>query len=421
MTPLELLADYLSTHALREATQKIYLAAVKALLRHFGPLCLTEEIDQRAILAWRKQALETITRRSWNTYATHLRTLWGYALEHKLLPQEMANPFQKTTLIPPRRKKKTVAGPAIQNARLWLIAQAEQEHASGERTTITPAWFWLAVFEVYFHTGIRLNALLCLRLCDVDWERRRLLIRGETEKTHRDQYVPIIPELEPPIRRVQDEARKRHFNTADQLFNVNRFSPHYRRRQNMNIHQVEAMYRKLTRRFGVRMTPHRFRHTLASDLMRHPDRNIHVTKALLNHSNLSTTLDYIEPDYTHMAQIMRERSAAYALLPTSSRVDRSDWKAVSSPTGEGDLPSEQQRQEALRRARGTPDSLQQTRKPQAPRSEQPPGINGLNLNLGLEVIDLKRRAALDGDPLLELLALSRTVRSNSFGRLWAFH
>ncbi|EGH49676.1 hypothetical protein PSYPI_47718, partial [Pseudomonas syringae pv. pisi str. 1704B] len=40
-----------------------------------------------------------------------------------------------------------------------------------------------------------------------------------------------------------------------------------------------------------------FRHTIASEMMRQPERNIHITKNLLNHSNIATTMEYIEPDY----------------------------------------------------------------------------------------------------------------------------
>ncbi|MEX5606381.1 site-specific integrase, partial [Pseudomonas syringae] len=76
----------------------------------------------------------------------------------------------------------------------------------------------------------------------------------------------------------------------------NRFSGHYRRHE-MNSNQVEAMYKKLTAMTGIRMTPHRFRHTIASELMTLPERNIYLTKKLLNHSNIATTMDYIEPDY----------------------------------------------------------------------------------------------------------------------------
>ena len=58
------------------------------------------------------------------------------------------------------------------------------------------------------------------------------------------------------------------------------------------------------------MTPHRFRHTLATDLMKAPERNIHLTKCLLNHSNIQTTMSYIEADYDHMRAVLHARSLA---------------------------------------------------------------------------------------------------------------
>ncbi len=62
------------------------------------------------------------------------------------------------------------------------------------------------------------------------------------------------------------------------------------------------------------MTPHRFRHTIASDLMKQPDRNIHVTKTLLNHTNLATTMEYIEPDYDVMRAVLNERTPIRGLV-----------------------------------------------------------------------------------------------------------
>ncbi len=84
--------------------------------------------------------------------------------------------------------------------------------------------------------------------------------------------------LAPHLSRILGEAEKIGFSPDDQLFNVNRFSRHFHGKE-MNIDQVESMYGKLTHKIGVRMTPHRFRHTLATDLMKQPERNIHLTKA----------------------------------------------------------------------------------------------------------------------------------------------
>lgn len=322
MTPLELAQEYIFAHDLRAASAKIYLAATKALIKHFGAVD-AEAIDHRSILAWRRKVLENgLSKRSWNTYSNHLRTIWGYGLEQGILTHTLINPFKKTTVIPPKRPSKTVAGDAIQRARSWLKALADQERGTGERSQITPAWFWLATFEMFYYTGIRLNALLCLRYKDIDWDNQMILVRGETEKTHREFSVPIMEGLAPHLQRILDEAKHAGFAPEDQLFNVNRFSQHYRRKE-MNIDQVEAMYRKLTDKIGVRMTPHRFRHTLATDLMKQPERNIHLTKSLLNHSNIATTMNYIEADYDHMRAVLHERSLAQGALQHVRRVDSS--------------------------------------------------------------------------------------------------
>lgn len=300
MTPLQLTEEYLFAHDLREASQKTYRAATRALMKHFGSTVTVQEITHRSVLEWRRKVLEQgLSKRSWNTYSSHLRTVWGYAIEYELLTHSQINPFKKTGVTPPKRPSKTVALDAIQSARSWLKVLDSSEHCTGERARITPVWFWRCVFETFYETGIRLNALLCIRKCDVDWKRKMILIRAETEKTHREFSVPITDGIAPHIRRLLQEAEQVGMSHHDQLFNVNRFSRHYARKE-MNADQVEAMYRKLTEKTGVRMTPHRFRHTLASDLMKQHERNIHVAKDLLNHSNIQTTMSYIEIGRAHV-------------------------------------------------------------------------------------------------------------------------
>ena len=308
MTPQDLLQEYLIDHDLRRASAKIYGAAMKSLEKHFGKAVDVETIDRRDILAWRNKVIEGgLSKRSWNTYSNHLRTIWGYGIEYGSLANAGTNPFKKTTVIAPKRPSKIIAGDAINSARRWLTNLVEQEESTGERARITPAWFWLATFELFYYTGMRLNALLCIRVRDIDWSKKLIYINAEVEKTHRGFCVPIMKGLEPHIQKILRAASDLGFSDEDQLFNVNRFSIHYRSKI-MNIDQIEGMYKKLTNAFGIRMTPHRFRHTLATDLMRQPDRNIHLTKTLLNHSNIATTMSYIEVDYEHMRAVLDERS-----------------------------------------------------------------------------------------------------------------
>jgi hypothetical protein len=202
------------------------------------------------------------------------------------------------------------------------------------------------VFEIFYYTGIRLNALLCIQLQDIDWDQQLILVRGETEKTHREFRIPIMEGLAPHVRKLLDEAARAGFQVDDQLFNVNRFSRHYKRKE-MNSDQVEAMYKKLIGKLGVRMTPHRFRHTLATDLMKQPERNIHLTKNLLNHSNIATTMSYIETDYDHMRDVLHERSLQQGALHLVRCVD--DTAAPSSAEGKVNT----RKKSARRKARST--------------------------------------------------------------------
>ena len=164
------------------------------------------------------------------------------------------------------------------------------------------------------------NALLSLRHQDINWATGLIRVQADTEKTHREFSIPICPGLAPHLRKLLASANSIGMKAKDQLFNVNRFSIHYRAVV-MNTDQVEGMYRKLIVKFGVRMTPHRFRHTIATDLMRHPERNIHRTKSLLNHSNIATTLGYIETDYELIRAVLHERSVSQGAITFERRVD----------------------------------------------------------------------------------------------------
>lgn len=286
---------------------------------------------------WRRKELDRgLAKQSWNTYSNHLRTLWGYAIEQGTLVHGTINPFRKTAVIPPRRPSKTIVRDGIRYAREWLKTLVAEERWTGGRSRITPAWFWLAVFEIFYYTGVRLNALLSIRVKDVDWDSRMIMVEADTEKTHRQFSIPIMPGLEPHIRRLVDAAEALGFGSEDQLFNVNRFSRHYRSVV-MNTDQVEGMYKKITQHLGIRMTPHRFRHTLATDLMRQPERNIYLTKSLLNHSNIATTLSYIEVDYEHMRSVLHDRSLTQGAITFERRVDES-VSIPPPPTPEPSLP-----------------------------------------------------------------------------------
>lgn len=50
-----------------------------------------------------------------------------------------------------------------------------------------------------------------------------------------------------------------------------------------------------------------FRHTLATDLLRKPDANLFMVKELLGHSDIKTTMEYLEADITGMRVMLNRR------------------------------------------------------------------------------------------------------------------
>lgn len=90
MTPENLLRDYLVEHDLRQASAKIYGAAIKKLEKSFVKAVDVESIDRRGVLALRNKLIDgDLSKRSWNTYSNHLRTMWGMASSTGFFPVVM--------------------------------------------------------------------------------------------------------------------------------------------------------------------------------------------------------------------------------------------------------------------------------------------------------------------------------------------
>lgn len=64
----------------------------------------------------------------------------------------------------------------------------------------------------------------------------------------------------------------------------------------MDMSQLSRFYTALSRKLGVHISPHRFRHTIATDLMKQPKSNLHIVKDLLGHRSIATTLKYVHVD-----------------------------------------------------------------------------------------------------------------------------
>lgn len=96
------------------------------------------------------------------------------------------------------------------------------------------------------------------------------------------------------------------------LFDVDRFiHPSGKREAEPAIQPVRSFFSRLTKECGFKVTPHRFRHTLATEMMKSPDRNLAMVKGLLGHRSVSTTMEYIEMDLEVTGQALENELSLY--------------------------------------------------------------------------------------------------------------
>lgn len=97
----------------------------------------------------------------------------------------------------------------------------------------------------------------------------------------------------------------------DQLFNLSRFDGRKNEiSSNMDYPPLRAFFKRLSRECGFTVSPHRFRHTIVTNLMRLTDRNLKMAQDLLGHSTPAVTLEYVESDLDKVRDMLEELDAA---------------------------------------------------------------------------------------------------------------
>ena len=300
----ELLEEYFFARNLRAATEWSYAKVVKGFLKFTGADITPSMVTHHEVLRWRRYVLreKQQSAQTWNNKIAHLRALYNYAMESGLLPAGK-NPFNNCTVQRDRKKKRTLN--RSQLTRLYLIMQqAEIESnrkifARGGRSALYPAWFWITVLDTLRYTGMRQNQLLHVQLRDVNLTEGYIDLRLEGSKTHREWRVPVVKQLRLRLQLLLTRATEAGAGPKDNLFDVSFYIAGKKAKFDRNdvtvMHQkLRSFFRRLSKECGFAVSPHRFRHTLAKELMKAPERNLQLVKDLLGHRSVSTTMEYVE-------------------------------------------------------------------------------------------------------------------------------
>lgn len=329
-----LLACYFYEKRLKPDTEQTYRKIVRLLLgylhgeenRHIIPDALTRD----DLLHWRRHELNVkqVSERTWNTKVRHLQALYNVWIKKQWVTQS-ENPCFECQVIPGTKRKKCLSESQLRTIYRTMEQFKQREEAPPAEQTgyarcaLYPVRFWLTVLETFRLTGMRLNQLIHVRITDIDFERSEINLIREGSKSHREYPVVLMDVLKPLLKSLIDEMRLRGVTDEVPLFNVYLLSDRREDRQKPISHMtIRAFFRRLSAECGFAVSSHRFRHTLGTTLMRSPERNLELTKTLLGHRSLSSTMEYIGLDTHSTVRILENELSEFLTMGLGGEHDR---------------------------------------------------------------------------------------------------
>jgi integrase len=145
--------------------------------------------------------------------------------------------------------------------------------ADRQQAVMDLAWFYLL-----WHCGLRLSEALGLAVADLDLDGRKLLVRHSKERKDRVVYLS-----DTTVAALRQHLGTRPDAQAPQVFT--------RQRRVITARTLERRLARYGRDAQVVVTPHRLRHTLASQML-NAGMPIASLQHYLGHEDLDTTLVY---------------------------------------------------------------------------------------------------------------------------------
>lgn len=249
---------------------------------------MPNDLTRKDIINWRSDVIKNAKPITWNGYLRHMRSVYNFAIDAELISLEK-NPFLKLTLKTGKEKKKTLS--KSQLARLHELLTSS-EHLP---QMLSPRWFISCLVCTLQYTGIRRAQLTKLQIKDINLDEKIIAIPSHINKNHNYHEIPIADKLLPHLRKLIDELKNKGKTENDQIFNINVFSKTTLNSE-MTVEQVSYIFKLISKEVRFNVSCHRFRHTIATQLMKNTDNLYHVQQ-LLGHRDISITLSYIE--YEH--------------------------------------------------------------------------------------------------------------------------
>lgn len=150
----------------------------------------------------------------------------------------------------------------------------------------------LAIFELFYSSGLRLSELAALTIDDIDLSEQSLRVKKGKGGKQRD--LPIGSKA---ISAISKWLAYRPETTDSAVFTSNKG-------KRLGQRSIQLRLDRWCKKIGLpeHVHPHMLRHSFASHLLE-SSQDIRAVQELLGHSNISTTQIYTHLDFQHLAEV----------------------------------------------------------------------------------------------------------------------
>jgi len=224
------------------------------------------EVTPDVVHSYMERRRREVSARTVNLELAVLRAMFNWAVKNRMLD---VNPVAGVSMIREGEEKKLPRCLSEEEVRRLL------EAAEGT--------VYRDIILVFLNTGMRRSEMGFLRWEDVDFERGVIRLRSHEErrlKTHQERVIPMNETTREILQRWRRKTGRSKY-----VFATPRGKP--------RVNNISREVKRIAEKAGVKgVSPHVFRHTFASELVRKGE-DISRVQELLGHSTITTTQIYL--------------------------------------------------------------------------------------------------------------------------------
>lgn len=240
-----------------------------------------EGLDAAEVLALLRETVARLSVGSAKREAADLRSLLRFLYRDGIIGTDLGAALPpvagwRDTAVPPRLQPGEVAA---------LLDSCDRDQPGGMRD--------FAILVVLARLGLRSGEVAGLQLDDIEWRAGEMIVRG---KARREDRLPLPADVGEAI-----ASYLAHGRPPSECRHV--FLTNYAPLRRIHPSSITNVVYRACRRAGIRRVgPHRLRHGLATEMLRHGAKLVEVSQ-VLRHRDLATTAIYAKVDFATLRQV----------------------------------------------------------------------------------------------------------------------